>query len=548
MASVEGIGQVAAGAGVQPPLRVTPPPRAQHAVSTHLRPSHSRTESAEIELDRLTGSRQVGGNRLRLLVNGAQSFPQREANIREADVVLMKTYNFRTDATGRRMAALLTEKARSGAKVYLQFDLRGFYVRDAQELQRVSRGRRSVIPPLLQPLVDAGGVVIPTHSDAKPPRTLRETKRWTGPLAVLSLLLAFVNPFFLLLPLVNVAYNWLATRGNAYFNATAQRDHEKYLITWKQGGPVKVIMGGMNVGDEWARGGTDRGVPRFGGRHGFRDTDIEGTGPFAEAVLAEYLKDVQHNGIPPAGAATSSPQAAADALRETVATMRSPQYRTRAFPWAPQGALVRFVANDPHAGLEGQTIEQLFIASLGNVPAGETVRISVPFFAPTKAVRESMRSATRRGVKLRILLNSRDVADPGMRLAALGAQQLYRTIFDDFPKDSVEIYELHAQRRNAERFGALHQKMYIFGERGPVVTGSSNLDTYSLRWNTEGVLAIDDATLHQEATRLFEQDLRLPGVERARRPQETLVSRLAHALYDWPVKLAQRVSETRPVP
>ncbi len=508
------------------------------------RTSSARKTDADSELDRLTNSRKVGGNKLRLLVDGVQSFPQREANIREADVILVKTYNFRDDATGRRMVALLADKARHGAKVYLQFDVRGFYVKDAEALQRVSQGRASVIPPLLAPLVAAGGVVIPMHAREKPPLKIPETRRWATPLAVLGLLLAAVlNPWWAILPLVNLAYDWLARKANDYLNTTGRRDHEKYLITWKRGDPVKVIMGGMNIGDEWALGGTDRPVPRLGGLRGMRDNDIEGTGPFAEAVLAEYLKDVRHHGIPGAGVAHGTPASALTQLTDALSTIRSPQYRTRAFPWTANGSQVRFVANEPYKGVAGQYIERLLCDAFSKVPTGETVRISVPFFAPTQPVEQAMLAAAQRGVKIRLLLNSPHVGDQGMRWAARGAQELYRTMFDDYPPGTIEIYELHAARRRKDTYSALHQKLYVFGARGPLVVGSSNLDRYSLRWNSEGMLAIDDAKLHAEATQLFERDLTLPGVARAAQPKWTLLTWLAHLFYDLPVRWARETSE-----
>ena len=76
-------------------------------------------------LDQITGSVAREGNHVELLIDGVESFSRRFENARTADLILVKTFVFTDDETGRAAAELLAARARAGAFVVLQYDVKG---------------------------------------------------------------------------------------------------------------------------------------------------------------------------------------------------------------------------------------------------------------------------------------------------------------------------------------------------------------------------------------------------------------------------------------
>ncbi len=114
------------------------------------------------------------------------------------------------------------------------------------------------------------------------------------------------------------------------------------------------------------------------------------------------------------------------------------------------------------------------------------VRIIVAYFLPTWRLRRDLLRAARRGGRVRLILAGKsDVA-----LAMLAAQSLYRR----FLAAGVEIYEYQPQ--------ILHAKLFIVDD--VVYTGSSNLDTRSLRINYELMLRFDDPAVVTQARGIFD--------------------------------------------
>jgi phosphatidylserine/phosphatidylglycerophosphate/cardiolipin synthase-like enzyme len=433
-------------------------------------------------LDRQTHSRAFRGNEVKLLVNGVNSYRQRQRNVAEADVVLLKTYNFREDATGRQMVSWLEDRLARGKQVFVQFDVKGS-TKSPFKLFGIKRGRTSPIPATLQRLVDRGAVVIPTNA----PGRLRDC-----------------NPVF-------------------------GKDHEKYLITWRRGGPVTVVMGGMNVGDEWARGG-DRSarVPALHGAHGFRDTDVQVLGPVTRAIVQEFLADALHHGgryreahstrrkaAPKVKALASRLGTGLAELRQAVAQLdreASSSYAKRA-----ADANCRFVANRPLRGVPGQYIENLFSLMLERAPG---VTLSNAFFLPTKRLLTSLEGAAARGAPTRMLLNGTDAVEHGFRLVAKRARKDYRYLLQSRKAgDRLKIFEWHGDP--SKGVSSIHQKVWAFGDGAwdPFGVGSSNLDFHSLRRNSEGVLLIQDPKTKRALDRALREDFAAPGVERVRSDQ-----------------------------
>ncbi|MCA9666309.1 MAG: phosphatidylserine/phosphatidylglycerophosphate/cardiolipin synthase family protein [Myxococcales bacterium] len=441
-----------------------------------------RADALQKALDRETRSRAYDGNSVDLLQNGAESFPRRARNVDGADVTLIKVYNFRDDPAGRALVARLVKRLRAGKQVIVQFDVKGS-VRSPMALFRMLRGKQSPIPKHLQPILDHGGLLIPTNA----PTTLAE-----------------VNPIW-------------------------GKDHEKYFMTWRAGRALSTIMGGMNIGDEWATGGTDKRAEKLHGAHGFRDTDVEVHGPVNRAILAELMRDARFHldrYVARFAARGAKNTAEVNALVQTLRGRRA-QLATatraisrdeRAFARQAQNANMRFVANKRRLGPRGQYIEKALRMLMKAAPSGSEIALSNAFFLPTPTFERDLSEAAR-DKRFEMLLNGRDAVESGFRMVARRGRADYRRLMSGKPGDKrgIGITEWHGD--DGRKVSSLHQKLWSFGksEHAPFGIGSSNLDYHSLRRNSEGLLLIQAPQTKRAFDHMLQRDFRAPKNERLQR-------------------------------
>ncbi len=125
-----------------------------------------------------------------------------------------------------------------------------------------------------------------------------------------------------------------------------------------------------------------------------------------------------------------------------------------------------------------------------DLAAAKDVRIIVAYFLPTWRLRRDLLRVARRGGRVQLILAGKS----DVPLAMLAARSLYRR----FLARNVEIYEYQPQ--------ILHAKLIIVD--GAVYTGSSNLDTRSLRINYELMIRFDDVAMAASARGIFEDVLK----------------------------------------
>lgn len=143
--------------------------------------------------------------------------------------------------------------------------------------------------------------------------------------------------------------------------------------------------------------------------------------------------------------------------------------------------------NDQHR----DDIERYYLKMLSN--AKQEVIIANAYFFPGYRLLHAMRSAGRRGVKVKLVVQG----EPDMPIVKVGARLLYNYLV----KSGVEVFEY--TRR------PLHGKVAIMDDHWATV-GSSNLDPLSLSLNLEANLIIYDkafnATLGENLNTLIAQD------------------------------------------
>ena len=413
-------------------------------------------------LDRRTGSVERAGNSAELLVDGVSAFRRRRESAKAADVILVKTFIFSEDTAGRNIARQLAARARDGAVVILQYDLKGSLAPNeligSVDLSPSMNWLRD--KPMLAELVEAGVLVVPTNVPRRAPPLAGQVKR-----GVYELDRAAVTPLQRITGLVNFDHF----------------DHEKYWITGRfdaDGQLVyEAILGGMNLASEYAFGGTAK-VDPGSERGGWRDTDVALRGPVVNDIVARYLDVLDFNldaDLP-------------DALREA---LNPPQ------PAAGE-ARARFVWNQPALGNDRQ-VERLYRALIRATPAGGTVRIASAYFTPGRRLYRPMERHLEEG-RLAVLTNSPESVDVPLVTSAS------RDRYTHFLKQSAHaaMYEWVPQPERG--WSTLHAKTASFGTCGPAIVGSANLDGQSSEHNSESVVMIRDADFRRDVDAMFDAD------------------------------------------
>ena len=438
-----------------PPLHIPPPlgheswgeqscpwPSSQ-AVPPEARAEWFESSDYQNHLDHISHSQALSGNFAQLLLNGHVSFMEKLLSIAEADVIFLKIYQFDNDDAGRRIAAELERAALRGCRVYVQYGIKSFY--NPLQLALIKMGIKKPVPPMLQglSLLKDNAVLVPND---KP-------KRW--------------------------------------HKLIFERDHEKYLITWRAGEAIKLIMGGMNISDSWMHGG-EPGVQTATDVQ-YRDTDVQIIGPTAEKAINGFIADL--------GVLNADKL---DGILDTLSRINKTHQQVL-YPPSAENAVVRFVRNKPREGDSGQYIKALYISLLENVPSGERVRIENAYLLPRGNLRRALVAAADRGVIIEIVINATNSAEKEARLLAKAAHSLFRKLLRHARcPENFHFYEFCGNPDAG--FNAMHQKVASFGEHGPYIVGSSNLDEQSLRFNKEVVALIYDARGRQEFDAMWERD------------------------------------------
>ncbi|MHB8770807.1 MAG: phospholipase D-like domain-containing protein [Syntrophales bacterium] len=240
-------------------------------------------------------------------------------------------------------------------------------------------------------------------------------------------------------------------RGLHWFD---RRSHRKMTII----DGTRAFLGGFNIGDEYA--GLAKGPRRFHDL-GF---SIAGT------AVGELVRIFAKAWLMEQGETLPRPPVKSPAEREAPADAR---------------ANVTIVSGGPHQARSA--IGGAFFVSIAS--AAEEIVVVTPYFIPGLRLLRSLMRASRRGVRVRLLL-------PAHSDVPL-VQLLGRSYYGPLLKNGAEIYELQRE--------VLHAKvMLIDGAR--TVVGSANLDQRSFHRNFEINLIVDDASFSGQVKAVLRKD------------------------------------------
>jgi cardiolipin synthase len=235
------------------------------------------------------------------------------------------------------------------------------------------------------------------------------------------------------------------------------RWHEKNLIVDGQ----TAVLGGMNIADEYALGGSGKMVlSRGGGKDGkgteaWRDTDVKLEGPAVRDSMNAFLRNWNEVGAP---------------ISEADKAKLYP-------PLVPKegGPSVRVVQHNPEVkGIE-EASTRLYKTAIET--ATKSITIENAYFLPPPEIRKALIDAAKRGVDVKVMTNSREANDMGF------VSDAARHFYDDLMKAGVKIYEKHG--------GTLHSKTATFDGDFSIV-GSVNMNGRSKNTDAEIAMAVTD--------------------------------------------------------
>jgi len=134
----------------------------------------------------------------------------------------------------------------------------------------------------------------------------------------------------------------------------------------------------------------------------------------------------------------------------------------------------------------GRSVSAFQVALRFDVKRAREILLVVAYFLPTWRMRQLLRNAAQRGVRVRILVPSKT----DVELSRRAAHHLYSHLL----RKGVEIYEYQPQ--------VLHAKLYLTDTAAYV--GSSNLDTRSLHINHELMLRLTEPRVVKRAWEIGE--------------------------------------------
>lgn len=257
----------------------------------------------------------------------------------------------------------------------------------------------------------------------------------------------------------------------------SHRWHEKYLVVDGQ----EAIMGGMNIADEYLKGGSGAEVVIDGKRQlAWRDTDVCFTGP----AVAEAYENFRRNWL--------------YAEHEELGEIPTPQ---SAHQEEYSGIPVSILQHRPM--IDGDHhVTNFLLYNLRTLKPGEKAWFETAYFLPRgvlRALQKELVACAKRGVDVRILTNSKSTSDSEMLVEA--------SIFDE-----RELLEAGARIFHRKEGRMVHAKVMVLGDQLSMV-GSWNMDNRSAAHDSEGKIVVWDEGVNRELTDALNRDMFLQSDE-----------------------------------
>lgn len=479
------------------------------------------------QVKKITGAQLRDAQDVKLLIDGTQSMPERMRMIAEAkNDICFQTLEFKNDNSGWLFAQALVAARQRGVKVYGIVDSVGNInaINDLEQKNPIydylisngvaltvynssfENGLRRIFNvtkkyPLLfgEPfekslknismLLDYLEIVACTVDDAESKVSRQDQQELAKGIRCLfhgkecSSPHLFVNEFKEILSQSIVDTNNLLLALKR-LGTLSYRSHEKYLIVDGE----QAIVGGMNIADEYLRGGSDELINVDGRKQlAWRDSDVLLRGDIVRDVYRCFRRNWLHN-----------------------AHERLP-FKSKALPSATKSdCRVSMIQHRPWEDGDDNIVNFL-LYNLRTLKAGEKAWFETAYFLPRGVLRplqKELVGAALRGVDVRILTNSKETSD-------------FKSLVEAAVFDYRELLKAGARIFSRNQNRTVHAKVAVLGDTLTTI-GSYNLDNRSASHDTEDICALYGEAITREMsgqllTDMFEQsdEIKLADIQSA---------------------------------
>lgn len=264
------------------------------------------------------------------------------------------------------------------------------------------------------------------------------------------------------------------------------RSHQKLFIVDE----TIAIVGGMNTGDEYAKGEITE--------YGWRDTDIELQGPIVREILDLFERNWEDLTLKKrfeTGAPEKYKQAKEDInqfkpLKNVDKLIRGPLPVYFEQPPVFDNVSARFVITTPIIDKDDNILD-LFEIYLGR--AKKEVIFETGYFIPTKRLVDAIAAACARGVSVKILTNS--IESNNHPYGGLAGRVSYEQVL----RSGARIFEWQGAQ-------TMHSKVSLFDDFA-VTIGAYNINSRSHTSDSEDVIALEDARVANVFRYVLNKDL-----------------------------------------
>jgi phosphatidylserine/phosphatidylglycerophosphate/cardiolipin synthase-like enzyme len=249
------------------------------------------------------------------------------------------------------------------------------------------------------------------------------------------------------------------------------RWHEKYLIIDEE----EAIVGGMNIADEYLRGGTGHIVTiKNKEQPAWRDSDVYLQGLVTKDVFKSFRQNWYHVS-----------QELLEIKNDTKISHNNKK----------NNYIVSIIQHRPSPDGD-HNVTNFLLYNLRTLKAGKKAWFETAYFLPRgvlRALQKEMVAAAKRGVDVRILTNSENTSDfgPLVEAAVFDTRELLRA--------GARVFH-----RNNDRM--VHAKVSLLGDKLTAI-GSWNMDNRSASHDSEDVCAIYNTDVNKQMSEQFLKDM-----------------------------------------
>jgi phosphatidylserine/phosphatidylglycerophosphate/cardiolipin synthase-like enzyme len=472
------------------------------------------------QVEKITGAKLRKASRVKLLIDGINSMPERLRIINQAnDYICFQTLVFKDDASGWLTAKALVNACRRGVRVYGVVDslgnieglenlknphpiyeylqengvklhiYNGSLEKSLRDIFQITKKYPNIFIDNPKSLTDAVQIlgflkrVIKAVQTNQQIISSNEINRLKNAIHMMLRGKKAVSPDIVVNELSDILVNNLAKLEDLALLIRRMGNvshlwHEKYLIVDHK----SAVVGGMNIADEYLQGGNSKTVSIKGKEQAaWRDTDVLLEGDIVVEVYRNFRRNWLH-----------------------IAHQRlklGPKLAQKTTMKSNDDYAVSMIQHRPFEDGDHKIVNYL-LYNLRTLQYKEKAWFETAYFLPRgilRALQKELILAASRGVDVRIITNSESSSDfpPLVEAATFDVRELLQA--------GAKVYH-----RNNGRM--VHAKVMVLGDKLTII-GSWNMDNRSASHDSEDICTIYNEKINREMTDVLIRDMQEQSYE-----------------------------------